>query len=101
MDNIELKILLLLLIIGHHISCLLLIIAPFYLIVYEPFWIWLPLNIWILHVIFSPVLVCPGTMWENRLRRRLGMPEIKTFFKHYYIEPLKNFLENTKGNSEE
>ena len=27
------------------------------------------------------------------LRRRLGKKEIKTFFKHYYIEPLKKFID--------
>jgi hypothetical protein len=43
----------------------------------------------IMHLIFSPVLVCPATIWENRLRRKLGKKEIKTFFLHYYIKPLK------------
>ena len=52
----------------------------------------MPINIWILHLIFSPVLVCPATIWENRLRRRLNKPEIKTFFLHYYIKPLKKII---------
>jgi len=42
-----------------------------------------------MHIIFSPVLVCPATIWENRLRRKLDKPEIKTFFLHYYIKPIK------------
>jgi len=42
-----------------------------------------------MHFMFSPILVCPATIWENRLRRKLDKPEIKTFFLHYYIKPLK------------
>ena len=36
-------------------------------------------------LIFSPVFVCPLTIWENRLRKKLGWEKIGTFFKHYYI----------------
>ncbi len=45
-----------------------------------------------MHLMFSPVLVCPATVWENRLRRKLGMVEIKTFFLHYFINPLKKII---------
>jgi|TARA_R110002020_G_scaffold38780_13_gene116180 hypothetical protein len=76
----------------HFIVILFLFIIPFYLIINEPFWIWLPINIWIMHLMFSPVLVCPATVWENRLRRKLGMVEIKTFFLHYFINPLKKII---------
>ena len=72
---------------------MLLMIIPFFLIVTEPFWVWVPINIWIMHLMFSPVLVCPATIWENRLRRKLGMPEIKTFFLHYFIKPLKRMYQ--------
>ncbi len=73
----------------HFKVIMLLFITPFFLIFNEPFWIWIPINILIMHLIFSPVLVCPATIWENRLRRKLGKKEIKTFFLHYYIKPLK------------
>mgnify|MGYP001166359761 CR=1 FL=1 len=92
MENLELKILFWILVIGHHFAILSLFFCPFYLMINEPFWIWLPVNIWILHLMFSPVLVCPATIWENRLRRKLEMPEIKTFFLHYYIKPIKKLL---------
>ena len=92
MNNIELKILFYLLVIVHHISSLILVVSPVLLIVYEPFWVWLPLNVWIMHLIFSPVLVCPATIWENRLRRKLDKPQIKTFFLHYYIKPIKEYF---------
>jgi len=92
MNNIELKILFYLLVIVHHISVLLLVISPPFLIVYEPFWVWLPLNVWIMHILFSPVLVCPATIWENRLRRKLNKPVIKTFVLHYYIKPIREYF---------
>lgn len=89
MENLELKILFYMLVFFHHITIILLIVTPAYLLIYTPFYIWIPLNIWVLHLMFSPVLVCPATIWENRLRRKLGKKEIKTFFYHYYIKPLK------------
>jgi len=73
----------------HFKVIILLCITPIYLMLNEPFWIWLPVNIWIMHLMFSPVLVCPATIWENRLRRKLGKPEIKTFFAYYFIKPVK------------
>ena len=83
MKNNKLKLLFKLLVFFHHLAIITLVISPILLVVTQPFYIWVPLNIWILHLMFSPVLVCPATMWENRLRRRLGKKEIKTFFKHY------------------
>ena len=92
----KLKLLFYLLVIVHHISVLLLLVSPTLLIVYEPFWVWLPVNVWIMHVIFSPVLVCPATIWENRLRRKLDKPVIKTFILHYYIKPIKRIRDYFK-----
>ena len=89
MNKTWLKILFYSLVYIHFKVILLLAVIPFFLIFNEPFWIWVPVNIWIMHIIFSPVLVCPATIWENRLRRKLGKPEIKTFFKHYFIKPFK------------
>ena len=89
MGKTWLKILFYFLVYIHFKVILLLVVVPFFLIFNEPFWIWVPVNIWIMHLIFSPVLVCPATIWENRLRRKLGKPKIKTFFKHYFIKPLK------------
>ena len=83
MKNNKLKLLFKLIFFFHHLAIITLVISPILLVVTQPFYIWVPLNIWILHLMFSPVLVCPATMWENRLRRRLGKKEIKTFFKHY------------------
>jgi len=96
-ELIDDKFILLLLVLIHHIFIVLLIITPVFVMINEPFWIWVPVNVWVMHLIFSPVLVCPATIWENRLRRKLKMPEIRTFIKHYYINPVKRFL-RTKIN---
>ena len=80
-----------LLVIFHHLGILGFLVSAPMLIIKTPFWIWLPLNTWILHLIFSPVLVCPLTIWENRLRRKLSLEQIDTFFKHYYIRPYKRW----------
>jgi len=76
----------------HHTFIILLILTPPFVLYNEPFWIAIPIIVWVMHLMFSPVLVCPATIWENRLRRKLGKPEIKTFFLHYYITPVKKFI---------
>ena len=89
------KFLLYSLIVIHFIFILLLIVTPPLVIIMEPFWVSIPICIWVIHLVFSPVLVCPATIWENRLRRKLGKEEIKTFFYHYYVKPLiKHYKDN-------
>jgi hypothetical protein len=83
------------LVISHHIFIILLILTPPLVLFNEPFWVSIPIVVWVLHLMFSPVLVCPATIWENRLRRKLGKEEIKTFFYHYYVKPLiKHYNDN-------
>jgi len=88
------KVLHLLLISIHHLGILGFLLSTPLLIINEPFWVWVPLNTWILHLILSPVLVCPLTVWENRLRDRLGKSRIKSFVKHYYIKPFVKWKNN-------
>ena len=85
------KILLYLLVLFHHLGIIGFLVSVPLLVMNEPFWVWLPVNTWILHLIFSPVLVCPLTIWENKLRKKLGWEKIDTFFKHYYIRPYKQW----------
>ena len=33
---------------------------------------------------------CPLTRMENRYRRRLGMPTIKAFVRHYIVKPIRD-----------
>jgi len=85
------KIFLYLLVLLHHLGIVGFLVSAPLLMITEPFWVWLPLNTWMMHLIFSPVLVCPLTIWENRLRNKLGWEKIGTFFKHYYIRPYKKW----------
>ena len=81
------KIFLYLLIVMHHLGIIGFLVSVPLLMIQEPLWVWLPVNTWILYLIFSPSLVCPLTVWENRFRKKLGWEKIGTFIKHYYIIP--------------
>ena len=92
MKPLKHKVLFHLLVLVHHFAIITLIVSPVFLILNEPIYVWVPVNIWIMHLMFSPVLICPATIWENRLRRKLGKIEIKTFLYHYYILPVKKLI---------
>ena len=70
----------------HHLGLFGLVASVPLLIIKEPPWVSLPLVGWIMYLGFSRVLDCPYTRLENYLRRKLNLPEIKTFLKHYYLK---------------
>ena len=80
------KLLFHLVVVTHHIGLFGLIASVPLLIIKEPPWVSLPLVGWIMYLGFSRVLDCPYTRLENYLRRKLNLPEIKTFLKHYYLK---------------
>ena len=92
-----LKILFIILISIHHIVAILLT-STLYFIPKSfvngemPFHEALPLFAIVVYIGFSPTLICPLTHWENKLRRKIGKPEIKTFIKHYYINSIKKII---------
>jgi hypothetical protein len=53
----------------------------------EPFYVSIPIMSLVLLLVFSRVLDCPLTNWENRIRQRLGMKRIGGFTGHYLIKP--------------
>lgn len=69
-----------------------------------PIWSWAVLPI-VLAVLVSSVAVwriisstiCPLTLLENVIRRKLGLQEIHTFIGHYYVRPIHVFLDNLIG----
>ena len=73
-------------VVTHHIGLFCLVASVPLLIIKEPPWVSLPLVGWIMYLGFSRVLDCPYTRLENYLRRKLDLPEIKTFLKHYYLK---------------
>jgi uncharacterized RDD family membrane protein YckC len=68
------------------------IAAVFVLPFYAPWYIALPITALIINLTFSPSVGCPLTMLENRIRRSLGMREIRTFVGHYVIFPVQRKL---------
>ena len=80
------KLLFHLVVVTHHIGLFCLVASVPLLIIKEPPWVSLPLVGWIMYLGFSKVLDCPYTILENYLRRKLNLPEIKPFLKHYYLK---------------
>jgi hypothetical protein len=72
-------------VITHHLAFWGFIASVPLLIIKEPPWVSLPLLAWIMYLGFSRILDCPYTRLENWIRRKIGLPEIKTFIKHYYL----------------
>lgn len=56
-----------------------------------PWYIYLPLVSLLVNLLFAPV-PCPLTRMENKIRRKLGMKEIRYFVGHYVIWPIKRLL---------
>lgn len=50
-------------------------------------YLWIPIESWILNMMTSKVLDCPMTRLENKYRILTGRPVIKAFVKHYIIKP--------------
>ena len=71
----------------HHLAIFGFIATVPLVIIKEPLWISLPIISWIMYLVYGR-LTCPYTVLEDYLRRKLGMPEIKLFFKHYYKDKL-------------
>ena len=66
-----------------HWTFLLLTLTSFFLLwALEPFYIALPLSIWIVHLGFSRTLDCPWTRLENIFRSKTGRKEIGGFISH-------------------
>ena len=65
--------------------------AAFILPFYAPWYISLPIMAFIFNLTFAPIQ-CPLTKLENRIRRSLGMKEIRHFMGHYLVWPVKRRL---------
>jgi Protein of Unknown function (DUF2784) len=60
-------------------NCLSFLVLPFL----TPIYVWLPILTTTANWAFAPSSYCPLTLLENRLRRHMGMPEIRDFMDHY------------------
>ena len=57
------------------------------MILNAPWYISVPLFSWFLNAAIGQGWICPWTALENKYRKKVGMPTIDTFVKHYYIKP--------------
>jgi hypothetical protein len=83
-------------VVGHAAVILGNIVAIFILPFREVWYVALPIITLLINLMFGAT-DCPLTRLENRVRRRLGMKEIKYFVGHYLIWPLKRYFKNSKA----
>jgi len=62
--------------------------AFFFLLVLAPWYVALPCCTMIARVLFTSV-TCPLTVLENKIRKKLGWPQIERFVGHYIIRWIK------------
>ena len=80
------------LVISFHFAVILGNVAALFVLPFvAPWYISLPLMSLIVNLMFSP-LSCPLTRLESRIRKSLGMDEIRHFVKHYFIEPVRKYV---------
>ena len=80
------------LVISFHFAVILGNVAALFILPFvAPWYISLPLMSLIVNLMFSP-LSCPLTRLESRIRKSLGMDEIRHFVKHYFIEPVRKYV---------
>ena len=80
------------LVISFHFAVILGNVAALFVLPFvAPWYISLPLMSLIVNLMFSP-LSCPLTRLESRIRKSLGMDEIRHFVKHYFIDPVRKYV---------
>ena len=80
------------LVISFHFAVILGNVAALFVLPFvTPWYIALPLMSLIVNLMFSP-LSCPLTRLESRIRKSLGMDEIRHFVKHYFIDPVRKYV---------
>lgn len=89
LGNKMLKIILALLVMVHFVLVFSVAVAFILVPFREPWYVSLPICIWIVHLVTSKTLTCPLTEWENALRRRLGMRQIGGFVGFYFLKPAR------------
>jgi len=80
----------------HMLVCIGNVTCFFLLPFVEPPWIALPCCTLIFFLTFQKEVTCPMTRFENKLRRQLGMREIRGFIGHYMIWPIKRRIRDRK-----
>ena len=71
-------------VVSHYILFLALVLSMPYAAIYEPWYVSVPLVVWVLNLMTLPVR-CPLTTLENYFRRKLGIPTIKGFVSRWIL----------------
>lgn len=66
-----------------------------------PWYIALPLCTWIWTLGTTANFTCRLTEWENRLRNKLELPEIRTFIGHYFMKRVYRLIGRKKSAAPE
>jgi polyferredoxin len=74
-------------VVSHHAYIFFFILSIPFVIIYAPWYIWVPLISWFLNATMGQGWICPYTAVENKIRKKVGLPQIDAFVKHYYIKP--------------
>jgi hypothetical protein len=67
-------------------------VLPFLL----PVWVWVPIDSFILTVMFTRE-ICPLTRLENSIRTSIGLPRIGGFVGHYFVRPVRQLIRNRQS----
>ena len=81
----------------HMFVCLGNVTCFFVLPFVEPPWIALPCCTLIFFLTFQRELHCPLTGFENKLRKQMGMREIRGFLGYYLLVPLRRMLRERRA----
>ena len=74
-------------VVSHHAYIFFFILSLPFVIIKAPWYIWVPLISWFFNATMGQGWICPYTAVENKIRKKVGMPQIDAFVKHYYIKP--------------
>lgn len=64
------------------------LLAIFILPFTTPWYVAAPLISFIVNLTFTPVS-CPLTKLENKIRKKMGLPEIRFFVAHYFLRRIR------------
>jgi hypothetical protein len=89
------KIAMVLVILWHMAIVIINVVAFFVLPFLLPVWVWVPIDSFILTVMFTRE-ICPLTRLENSIRISIGLPRIGGFVGHYFVRPVRQLIRNRK-----
>jgi hypothetical protein len=90
------KIAMALVILWHTSIVIINVIAFFVLPFLLPVWVWVPIDSFILTVMFTRE-ICPLTRLENSIRTSIGLPRIGGFVGHYFVRPVRQLIRNRQS----